>query len=227
MAKILTRDSLEKFVYSGDTLGLKRYEELSYVHTGDNFSIASNEVMAAVIYHSELENHGLNYTFGDSMDVVTSVIKICRNEVSNKVNLKITFNTKEVLNKIKSQFKELKLKAKETYNIKISEGETFVKLYADLKDNKLTTSVETRDKITNKMTYLTVSDLDSIDITNDKWKYTNQEEYNVCLNTKYFVDYLNFMKDYKEITINTIGNEITPIHSEKKDREVLLLPVKR
>jgi hypothetical protein len=235
--RILTLDKLKPFQLQQSQFDTykeedkERYKPLLDIHTTPDFSIASNSYMAAVIYNTE--DHDLNYTFGNSLDMATTLIKANHNYVSERVNCKIILNRKEILEAIIGQFKALKALVKEKHNITIYNNETTTHISIDCENFKVHLTTETKDKYLDKKLSsncgYTCAVSNQPDLECDFIQPEvgiNIEEYKINFNTKYLIDFLNFMTGYDYITITTIGSPVSPIFCEKIDREVVLFPIR-
>lgn len=234
--KPITIDKLKSFVLKEDEYNLspeQHHKELLQIYTTDNFSIASNGHMVAVIYNSE--DHNLNYTFGHGMDVITSLLTRYHNEdlISN---CQIIFNRQLVLDAIKQQFQILKLQFKEKYKKTITELDCITKFYIDCQQFKLhimTYNVNLYNKQAKKIVStreFIIKEQPEIGvdfIQPNKYKATQLKTWFSAYNTKYILDYLKFMDNCEHITLITGGSSVQPIRSEEQDREILLLPVTR
>ena len=231
--KAITIDKLKPFVLQDET-HKEAYKCLLNIHTADKFAIASNSYIVAIIYNDE-KDHDLNYTFGNSMDIIVSAIKSHHRESENDIHYKIIFNRKDVLDTIANQFKLLKQQIKEQHKITIKNSDAITKFYIDCQQFKLyimTYNVnlynKQAEKIVNTREFIITeqSEIGVDFIQPNKYKATQLETWFSAYNTKYILDYLKFMDNCEHITLITGGSSVQPIRSEEQDREILLLPVR-
>ena len=215
--KLITLDKLNPFILVEEKPE-PLYKSLLELHTADNFSIASNGHLAAIIYHSE--DHNLNYTFGDSMDTIVSAIKYNHNRADE--DYKITIDRKLLLDSIKAQFKEVKALVKESHKEVLHKFEATTRITADYETYKfyIYTDTDLRDIHYRKYTITEQPEM-NIDVTKTRKKLENCT---ALYNTKYLIEFLTFMAGYDQITINIGGGAATGLRCAELDREIILMP---
>lgn len=206
--RTITIDKLKPFVFTDKNTKDKLRKDLLEVHTADTFSIASNSYMVGIIYNSD--DHELHYTFGDSMDTITSAIKQFHNQ-DPMINL--TVNRKHLLDTITEQLASLKETKKGRFK-------TVTKLTIDSDDYKLYSTTFEDGNVTNAVAGQT------LDIDIEAHRYATKRVWSAYFDTKYFIEFLKFMSGYEVIKIQSSQEKLIEIRCEEQDREVLLIGIR-
>ena len=210
-------DKLKKFVLLEETDD-KMKKPLQEIHTTEEFSVASNSYIVAIIYNSE--DHGLNHTFGNVMDSILSIVKKSHNSVDEKYQ--IIFNRKELLDLVTEQFKELKALVKiEEKKITLHENEAIARFDIDCNNLKMYVQTYTKVKYGGTGYAITGKDID-VDFKQSRWKALSS--WKSGYDSQNLLDTLKFMTGYEQITFYAREKSIDPVRCEEVDREIFLLP---
>lgn len=187
---------LENYV---DTIGI--YPDLSKVMETDNFAIASNGIMAAVIYKTD--DYVTNHKFANSMDIVVKAIELAKEKNTEFVIV----NRKKMLNILKVLKKDLKEKNKKRM----------------MYDHEIMVGFEVKNYFLNIYLFSKLaeykSDVEKIEIDQQG------EDANFVFTYKFLVKYLEFFPRIDWITIN-YSDYKNPVYTKVDNREILLMPRK-
>ena len=212
-------DKLKKFVLQEETDD-KAKKPLQEIHTTEEFSVASNSYMVAIIYNSE--DHGLNHTFGNVMDSILSIVKKSHNSAYD--DYQIIFNRKELLDLVTEQFKELKALVKQKEKkIMLHENKAITRFDIDCNNLKMHVQTYTKVKYGGTGYIGTGQDID-VDFKQYRWKALNS--WKSGYNSQYLLDTLKFMTGYEQLTFYAGEKRFDPIRCEEVDREMFLFPVR-
>ncbi|HZK71209.1 MAG TPA: hypothetical protein VFD03_06785 [Clostridia bacterium] len=215
--KSISIDKLNKFVLQEGT-DSKMKKPLQEIHTTEEFSVASNSYMVAIVYNSE--DHGLNHTFGDCMDSILSIVKKSHNSAYD--DYQIIFNRKELLDLVTEQFRKLKALVKqEQKKITLHENEAITRIDIDCNNHKMYVQTYTKVKYGGTGYVVTGQDID-VGFKQSKWKALNS--WKSGYSSQYLLDTLKFMTGYEQLTFYARERSINPVRCEEVDREMFLLP---
>lgn len=185
---------------------------LFHINEADNFYIASNGIIAGLLFKKSNIDKDIDYTFCNDMD---NIIKVWK-EYRKQNEYYIIINRKDILDGIKQQWKQLKFSAK-SCRVNLHKDDVIIILSKDLDSYNLNYFMHTKyniQAINDKLysdTFMQEIDTDY----KDKIKYK--------FNLRYFETVLNFFRDiYIRAKINYRTN---PWIFESEDREALICPL--
>lgn len=183
-----------------------------HINEADNFYIASNGIIAGLLFKKSNIDKDINYTFCNDMSNIIKVWKECRKQ--NEYY--IIINRKDILDGIKQQWKQLKFSAK-SCKINLKKEDVLIVLSKDKNNYTLKYLLQTKYNI-QELNDKLYSDFYTQEIDTD---YKDNIEYR--FNLKYFETVLNFFSN-THITAK-INGKYNPWIFEQEDRESLICPL--
>jgi len=221
-------NKLNTFVLTdAEKIAKKHHLSLQQVYAADNFAVASDGMRVAVIYNTE--DHELNHTFGNDMDMAISFLKA--NKHSRYEKHQVTFIRKDLIDVLKEQIKFIKDKAKAEHKITIHSNEIHTRLNINpdtfkMEIYSITKYGYNKGNRCEDSYYKIRSENNTLEIDFFQDRYYIKENITIAFTTQFLLDFLNFFTGCRELTIYTDGDEQHEITCEVKDREQLLLPVR-
>jgi hypothetical protein len=203
---------LQPFVSDEDAI-IKLSPELYKVNEAEQFYIASNTFMGAILFKPENIDKSMNYKFNNRIDDILNTWENIRKE--NKYY--VTFNRKEMINNIKEQWKEIKTKAKDC-DIFLHNIDAVINIIVDINTYNISYNLRKLFPMSDGECFRSKSRTQYIDTDLE----TNID---FTFNLRYFESILNYIKD-REVIIKVSDIKYKAIIISGKDREVIIAPIR-